>query len=101
MKKAGKVMWRTLLSILELLIGWIGRGRRIEKILTAILNNTEYEAVPKSRIEEILLAIKENGEYDKDPQSRNETILLKKLASEEFEGDTYSRIEELLKMWTE
>ena len=26
-------MWRTLLSILEILLGWIGRGRRIEKIL--------------------------------------------------------------------
>ena len=33
MKKAGRVMWRTLLSILEILLGWIGRGRRIEKIL--------------------------------------------------------------------
>lgn len=26
-------MWKTLLSILELLLGWVGRGRRIEKIL--------------------------------------------------------------------
>lgn len=33
MKKTGRVMWRTLLSILEILLGWIGRGRRIEKIL--------------------------------------------------------------------
>lgn len=33
MKKVGKIMWRTLLSILEILLGWIGRGRRIEKIL--------------------------------------------------------------------
>lgn len=33
MKKVGKIMWRTLLSILDMLLGWIGRGRRIEKIL--------------------------------------------------------------------
>ena len=26
-------MWKALLSIVEILIGWIGRGRRIEKIL--------------------------------------------------------------------
>ena len=33
MKKVGHFMWRTLLSVLEILLGWIGRGRRIEKIL--------------------------------------------------------------------
>ena len=26
-------MWKALLSIVEILIGWIGRGHRIEKIL--------------------------------------------------------------------
>lgn len=26
-------MWKTLLAIIEMLIGWIGRGHRIEKIL--------------------------------------------------------------------
>lgn len=33
MKKVKKIMWKTLLSVLEILLGWIGRGRRIEKIL--------------------------------------------------------------------
>lgn len=33
MKKVKLIMWKTLLSILELLLGWVGRGRRIEKIL--------------------------------------------------------------------
>lgn len=33
MKKVGKIMWKALLSILNLLLGWIGRGRRIEKII--------------------------------------------------------------------
>ena len=33
MKKVGKVMWKVILSVLELLLGWIGRGRRIEKIM--------------------------------------------------------------------
>ena len=26
-------MWKTLLYLVEILVGWIGRGRRIEKIL--------------------------------------------------------------------
>lgn len=33
MKKVKLIMWKTLLSILELLLGWVGRGHRIEKIL--------------------------------------------------------------------
>lgn len=33
MKKVGKIMWKALLSILNLLLGWIGRGGRIEKII--------------------------------------------------------------------
>ena len=33
MKKVRKIMWKTLLSVLNLLLGWVGRGRRIEKIL--------------------------------------------------------------------
>ena len=33
MKKVKLIMWKTLLAIIETLIGWIGRGRRIEKIL--------------------------------------------------------------------
>ena len=33
MKKVKLIMWKTLLAIIEMLIGWIGRGRRIEKIL--------------------------------------------------------------------
>ena len=33
MKKVGKTMWKVILSVLEILLGWIGRGRRIEKII--------------------------------------------------------------------
>ena len=33
MKRIGKVMLKLILSVLELLLGWIGRGRRIEKIM--------------------------------------------------------------------
>ena len=33
MKRIKIKMWKALLSILEILLGWIGRGRRIEKIL--------------------------------------------------------------------
>lgn len=33
MKKVKLIMWKTLLAIIEMLIGWIGRGHRIEKVL--------------------------------------------------------------------
>ena len=33
MKRIIKVMWKVILSVLEILLGWIGRGRRIEKII--------------------------------------------------------------------
>lgn len=33
MKRIKIIMWKTLLYLVEILIGWIGRGRRIEKIL--------------------------------------------------------------------
>lgn len=33
MKKVMKIVLKILLSIVEILLGWIGRGRRIEKIL--------------------------------------------------------------------
>lgn len=33
MKKVAKKMWKVILSVLEILLGWIGRGRRIEKII--------------------------------------------------------------------
>lgn len=33
MKKVKIIMWKTLLYLVEILVGWIGRGRRIEKIL--------------------------------------------------------------------
>lgn len=33
MKKVKLIMWKTLLAIIEMLIGWIGRGNRIEKVL--------------------------------------------------------------------
>lgn len=33
MKKVKRIMWKALLSIVELLVGWVGRGHRIEKIL--------------------------------------------------------------------
>lgn len=33
MRKVGKIMWKALISILQILLGWIGRGRRIESII--------------------------------------------------------------------
>lgn len=33
MKKVKLIMWKSLLSIIEILIGWIGRGHRIENVL--------------------------------------------------------------------
>ena len=33
MKKVGKIMWKYILSVLKIFLGWIGRGRRIESIL--------------------------------------------------------------------
>lgn len=33
MKRIGKIMLKVILSVVELLLGWIGRGRRIEKIM--------------------------------------------------------------------
>lgn len=33
MKKVGKIMWHALVELTKFLLGWVGRGRRIEKIL--------------------------------------------------------------------
>ena len=33
MERLKIIMWKTLLYLIEIFIGWIGRGRRIEKIL--------------------------------------------------------------------
>lgn len=49
---------------------------RMEDILTAIIEDGEYDYPPQSRCEEILLSILNNTEYDKAPQSRLEELLL-------------------------
>ena len=35
MKKVGKYMWRALVELTKFLLGWVGRGRRIERIILA------------------------------------------------------------------
>lgn len=76
---------------------------RVEEILLAILNNTEYiHPGDPSRVEEILLAIKDGGSYDKKALSRVEDILIHKLNDEEYTDyseDDLSRVEKLLIQW--
>lgn len=76
---------------------------RIEEILMAILNNTEYvHPGDPSRVEEILLAIKDGGTYDGVTLSRVEDILVHKLNNEPYEDyseDDLSRVEKLLIQW--
>ena len=73
---------------------------RIEKILQAILSESEYSEQTYSRMERILKAIA-NGETitGMEPISRNEAILLSKMAGTEYTDAPQSQIEEILLDW--
>lgn len=73
---------------------------RIEKILQAILGESEYSEQTYSRMERILKAIANDETItDMTPISRNEAILLSKMAGTEYTEAPQSQIEEILLDW--
>ncbi len=54
----------------------MGEASRETQILSAIVNDEEYDKTPQSRNEEILTSILKEEEYTKTPQSREEELLL-------------------------
>lgn len=73
---------------------------RVEQILYSFLENTEYAAEPESRVEAILIALKAAGLYDDAVVSRIEKILYSKINGTEYTAEPESRVEELLLEWT-
>lgn len=72
---------------------------RVEQILYSFLENSEYAAEPESRVEAILVALKAAGLYDDAVISRIEKILYSKLNGTEYTDEPESRVEELLLEW--
>lgn len=72
---------------------------RVEQILYSFLENSEYAAEPESRVEAILVALKAAGLYDDAVISRIEIILYSKLNGTEYTAEPESRVEELLLEW--
>lgn len=73
---------------------------RVEQILYSFLENSEYAAEPESRVEAILVALKAAGLYNDAVISRIEKILYSKLNGTEYTAEPESRVEELLLEWT-
>jgi hypothetical protein len=73
---------------------------RVEQILYSFLENSEYTAEPESRVEAILVALKAAGLYDDAVISRIEKILYSKINGTEYTAEPESRVEELLLEWT-
>lgn len=72
---------------------------RVEQILYSFLENSEYAAEPESRVEAILVALKAAGLYDDAVISRIEKILYSKINGTEYTAEPESRVEELLLEW--
>lgn len=72
---------------------------RVEQILYSFLENSEYAAEPESRVEAILVALKAAGLYNDAVISRIEKILYSKLNGTEYTAEPESRVEELLLEW--
>ena len=93
---------------------------RIEDILTAMIAEQHYDALPQSRVEAILISICNNTEYNEMPGSQTERILLaikdgdavtepatgrlcgilKSIANgTRYETNPQSRVEELFMRW--
>lgn len=72
---------------------------RVEQILYSFLENSEYAAEPESRVEAILVALKAAGLYNDAVISRIEKILYSKLNGTEYTAEPESCIEELLLEW--
>lgn len=72
---------------------------RVEQILYSFLENSEYIAEPESRVEAILVALKAAGLYDDAVVSRIEKILYSKINGTEYTAEPESRVEELLLEW--
>lgn len=72
---------------------------RVEQILYSFLENSEYAAEPESRVEAILVALKAAGLYNDAVISRIEKILYSKLNGTEYTAEPETRVEELLLEW--
>lgn len=75
------------------------RMSRVEEILYSFLIDTIYTKDSGSRVEALLLALKESGLYSDAVLSRVEEILLSKLEDSVYSKKPESRIEELLLEW--
>lgn len=72
---------------------------RVEQILYSFLENSEYAAEPESRVEAVLVALKAAGLYNDEVISRIEKILYSKINGTEYTAEPESRVEELLLEW--